>query len=252
MIIKDALLQQIGGDWNRSTPLYQQLANDLRKIILTGEVTSGDAIPSERLLREKTGASRVTVRKAIDQLIDEGLLFRRQGSGTFISNRIEHKGEDLSGFTDEMRNLGVAPSSIWLAKTHAQATPQEASALRLPECSEVCRLGRIRLSNNTPMGIENAIIPAKFLPNLDDISDSLYHALNNNGCAPVNGLQKVTASVASPTEAGLLSIKEGDAVLRIERYTFLQDDTPLEFTRSVYRGDKYVFTSKLQNFKRGW
>ncbi|MFT5997148.1 MAG: GntR family transcriptional regulator, partial [Glaciecola sp.] len=82
--------------------------------------------------------------------------------------------------------------------------------------------------------------------------DSLYCALNNNNCAPVHGLQKVTASIASPTEAGFLSIKEGDAVLRIERYTFLQDNTPLEFTRSVYRGDKYVFTSNLQNLNKGW
>ncbi|MFT4653149.1 MAG: GntR family transcriptional regulator [Patiriisocius sp.] len=232
--------------------MYKQLASDLRKIILNGQVVSGDVIPSERILREKTGASRVTVRKAIDQLIGEGLVFRRHGSGTFISARIEHRGEDLSGFTDEMRVLGVDPSSIWLIKVHDQATADEASALNIGVASQVCRLGRIRLSNNTPMGIENAIIPARFLPDLNQVSDSLYCALNNNNCAPVHGLQKVTASIASPTEAGFLSIKEGDAVLRIERYTFLQDNTPLEFTRSVYRGDKYVFTSNLQNLNKGW
>lgn len=224
------------------------MADDLRKIIVSHSTSSGRAIPSERALREKTGASRVTIRKAIDQLIDEGLLFRIQGSGTYVSDRIEHKGEDLSGFTDEMRTLGVDPGSKWLVKVHAEATAEESAALKLKANSMVCRLGRVRLSNNTPMGIENAIIPAQFLPDLNAVTDSLYHALQTNHFPPVHGEQKVTASLASPTEAGLLSIKMGDPVLRIERFTFLKDNTPLEFTRSVYRGDKYVFTSNLHNF----
>jgi GntR family transcriptional regulator len=202
LAIKDVLLNQIGIGWDKSSPLYQQLANDLRKLILSGQISSGESIPSERILCEKTNASRVTIRKAIDQLIMEGLLFRRQGSGTFISERIKHKGEDLSGFTDEMR-------------------------------------------------IENTIIPAQFLPDLETLTDSLYHALQANNHSPSHGEQKVTASIASPTEAGLLSIQEGGPVLRIERYTFLPDNTPLEYTRSVYRGDKYVFTSKLQPFNHG-
>ncbi|WP_232787723.1 GntR family transcriptional regulator [Paraglaciecola sp. MB-3u-78] len=179
-----------------------------------------------RILCETTKASRVTVRKAIDQLIMEGLLFRKQCSGTFISERIEHKGEDLSGFTDEMRTLGVYPSSIWLIKMIAQATSEEASALKLSTGSQVCRLSRVRLSNDMPMGIENTIIPAQFLPDLDTLTDSLYHALQTNHCSPNHGDQKVTASIASLTEAGLLSIKEGGPVLRIERYTFLPDNTP--------------------------
>ena len=252
MVIKDVLLNEIGSDWNSSSPLYQQLASDLRKLILGGQITSGESIPSERTLCDQTNASRVTVRKAIDQLVLEGLLFRRQGSGTFISERIEHKGEDLSGFTDEMHTLGVAPSSIWLLKMHAAATSEEARALKLSTGTQVCRLSRVRLSNDTPMGIENTIIPAQFLPNLDTLTDSLYHVLQTNNKAPCLGEQKVTASIASPTEAGLLSIKEGGPVLRIERYTFLQDNTPLEYTRSVYRGDKYVFTSKLQHFPQSW
>jgi GntR family transcriptional regulator len=252
MAIKDVLLNQIGAGWNKSAPLYQQLAHDLRKFILSGQITSGESIPSERILCEKTSASRVTVRKAIDQLIIEGLLFRKQGSGTFISERIEHKGEDLSGFTDEMRTLGVDPSSIWLIKMHAQATSEEASTLKLSTGTQVCRLARVRLSNKMPMGIENTIVPAAFLPDLDALTDSLYHALHCNNRAPVHGEQKVTASIASVTEAGLLSIQEGGPVMRIERYTFLQDNTPLEYTRSVYRGDKYVFTSKLQHFNKGW
>jgi GntR family transcriptional regulator len=230
--------------------LYQQLAKNIRDIILSDKNAEGLAIPSERVLREKTGASRVTIRKAIDQLVDEGLLFRIQGSGTYVSDRIEHKGEDLSGFTDEMRTLGVDPSSRWLVKVYADATPEEAGILKLGSNDKVCRLGRVRLSNNTPMGIENAIIPATFLPDLDVIGDSLYQALQANQYPPVHGEQKITASVASPTEAGMLSVKMGDPVLRIERFTFLHDKTPLEFTRSVYRGDKYVFTSKLHNLSK--
>ncbi|WP_395339793.1 GntR family transcriptional regulator [Ningiella sp. W23] len=250
--IKDILLDQLNAQWQGSTPLYQQLASKLRQLILGGQVKSGEAIPSERLLQARTGASRVTIRKAVDLLIQEGLLFRRQGAGTFISERIEHKGEDITGFTDEMRNLGVDPSSIWLVKIYADSTDDEASALHIASGDAVCRLGRVRLSDNMPMGIENAVIPAQFLPDLASVNDSLYHALNEQGYAPVHGTQKITASIASPTEASLLSIREGDPVLRIERYTYLNDNTPLEYTRSVYRGDKYVFTSKLHSFGSGW
>ncbi len=229
-----------------STPLYIQIANSLRREINDGRIATGDALPSERDLCELTGASRVTIRKAVGQLIDEGLLFRKQGSGTFVSQRIEVPGTFLSGFSDDAHARGQAPGCIWLMKAYANPTLEEAAVLKVPTTSKVARLGRVRLSEGEPLAIEHAIVVASLLPPIEEIGESLYGALEKCGNRPVLGLQKVRASLATPTEAGLLSIRENSEVLRIERVTRLADGTIIEFTRSAYRGDRYDFVTELR------
>lgn len=229
-----------------STPLYIQIANKIRKQINDGAIASGEALPSERDLCEITGASRVTIRKAVDQLIEEGLLFRKQGSGTFVSQRIEVPGTFLSGFSDDAKARGESPGSIWLMKSYANPTSEEASILNIAPSAKVARFGRVRLSAGEPLAIEHAIIVASFLPPLDEIEDSLYAALEQMGNRPVEGRQKVRASLATPTEAGLLSIRENSEILRIERVTRRADGAVVEFTRSAYRGDRYDFVTDLR------
>lgn len=240
-----SVLKNIGPEWDSSTPLYIQLANNLRELIFDGEMETGDALPSERRLTEITGASRVTVRKAIDRLIDEGLLLRRQGAGTYIAPRIEQSGDELTGFTADAEGRGESPASIWLVRATANPTEDEATFLNIKMSDQVVRLGRVRLSDGEPLAIEHAVVPAMFFKDPQTIGNSLYKALGASGNRPVKGTQKIRASQASPTEAGLLSIHEGDSVLRIERRSFLDDGTPVEYTRSAYRGDKYVFVTEL-------
>ena len=238
-------LKKLGPDRDTSIPLYVQLAKNLRQLIFDGNMTSGDALPSERTLTRITGASRVTIRKAIDQLIDEGLLLRRQGAGTYVAPRIEQSGEELTGFSADARNRGESPTSIWLMRTLAMPTEEEARILQIPPGEQVVRLGRVRLSDGEPLAIEHAVVPAALLDDPEKVGDSLYRSLEAKGNRPVKGSQKLTASLATPTEAGLLSIQEGEGVLRIERFSFLEDGTPVEYTRSAYRGDKYVFVTEL-------
>ncbi|MCY4156503.1 MAG: GntR family transcriptional regulator [Gammaproteobacteria bacterium] len=229
-----------------STPLYIQIAKSIRQHIKDGQIAKGDAIPSERELCHLTGASRVTIRKAVDQLIDEGLLLRKQGSGTFVSERIEMPATYLGGFTEDMRARGEAPGSVWLARSYANPTRAEAAELKVPMSSAVVRLGRVRLSQGEPLAIEQAVVAKPLLPPLEEIGDSLYAALETRGNRPQQGRQKVRASIVSPTEAGLLSIPEKSAVLRIERVTWLEDGSVIEFTRSVYRGDRYQFVTNIR------
>jgi GntR family transcriptional regulator len=229
-----------------STPLYIQLANNLRNHIKTGGIASGDALPSERDLCEIMSASRVTIRKAIDRLIAEGLLFRKQGSGTFVSPHIEAPSAFLSSFSEDAGTRGAKAGSIWMLKAYAAATEEEALLLELEPNSQVARLGRVRLAGDEPLAIEHAVIPANLLPDLDQLGDSLYQALDALGNRPVTGTQKIRASLATPTEAGLLSIAERSEVLRLERLTRKADGTPVEFTRSAYRGDRYVFVSEMR------
>ena len=233
-------------DKDASTPLYIQIANNLRQQINQGHVGAGEALPSERDLCELTGASRVTIRKAVDQLIEEKLLFRKQGSGTFVSKRIEMPGAYLNGFSDDARSRGQEPGCIWLMRSYANPTSEEAAVLNVPTTSKVARLGRVRLSEGEPLAIEHAVVVASLLPPIDDISDSLYRALEEKGTRPVKGRQKVRASLATPTEAGLLSISENSEVLRIERVTHRADGSVVEFTRSAYRGDRYDVVTELR------
>ena len=124
------------------TPLYLQLARNLRDHIESGGITPGNALPSERDLSEMAGISRVTVRKAIEQLIEEGVLFRKQGSGTFVARRIEAPASVLSSFTHDARSRGEDPGVIWMMKNYAQPTEEEAAALAIALSARVARLGR--------------------------------------------------------------------------------------------------------------
>lgn len=227
------------------TPLYLQLARSLREHISSGGIDPGSALPSERDLSEMAGLSRVTVRKGIEQLVDEGVLFRKQGSGTFVAPRIETAGAKLSSFSDETRARGEAPGVVWINKTYAQPTEEEAAALQISPTARVARLGRVRLAGGEPLAIEHAIIPAVFLPDLEQLGDSLYQALDTHGFRPTSGTQRVRASLATPTEAGILSVRQNSEVLRIERLTRIPDGRFVEFTRSVYRGDRYEIVTPL-------
>jgi len=231
---------------DNNTPIYIQIADSIRRHISDGQIHKGNALPSERDLCELTGASRVTIRKAVDRLIEEGLLFRKQGSGTFVSERIEVAGTYLGGFTDDALARGQEPGCIWLMKNYGNPTSEEASILKVSMACKVARLGRVRLSQGEPLAIEHAIVPESFLPPIEEIGDSLYAVLEARGNRPVKGRQKVRASLATPTEAGLLSIRENSEILRIERITQLADGTNIEFTRSAYRGDRYDFVTDIR------
>ena len=238
-------------DRNDATPLYIQVANSIREIIRDGSLDVGGALPSERTLSELTGASRVTIRKAIDQLAEEGLLLRRHGSGTYVAPRIEQHSGDLTSFSADAETRGEAPASIWIVKALSAPTAEEAAILAVSPTTRVARLGRVRLADGEPLAIEHAVVPAGLLPGLDQVRDSLYAALDLRGNRPVRGEQRLRASTATSVEAGLLSIKEGSEILRIERRTFLADGAPVELTRSAYRGDRYTFLTELRDLRQG-
>ena len=234
--------------WTRSdeaTPLYMQLAQRLREHIDGGGIDPGSALPSERELSEMAGLSRVTVRKGIKQLIDEGVVISKHGSGTFVARRIETAGAKLNSFSDDTRSRGQDPGVVWIYKSYALATEEEAAVLEVPPDVRVARLGRVRLAGDEPLAIEHAVIPAMFMPDLDALGDSLYQALDVHGFRPTSGTQRIRASLATETEAGILSVRQHSEVLRIERRTRIPDGRIVDFTRSVYRGERYEFVTDL-------
>jgi GntR family transcriptional regulator len=229
-----------------NSPIYMQLANGLRQQIIEGKISSGEALPSERDLCEIMGASRVTVRKAIELLITEGLLSRRHGSGTYVTPRIQVPGSFLTSFSQDAKARGETTDTIWMMKIIAIASEEEERLLELSGGAEVARLSRVRMAGGEPLAIENAVVPAEMLPDIGKLGNSLYQALDKRGNCPVTGLQKIRAAMADSGEASLLSIPEKTEVLHIERLTRRADGRPVELTRSTYRGDRYEFVSELR------
>jgi GntR family transcriptional regulator len=241
-----ALSQALGKlDERSSLPLYQQLQRALRRAIETRVLGPDDALPPERDLAAELAVSRITVRKAIDGLVGEGLLVRRQGSGTFVCARVEKNFSKLTSFSEDMRARGRHPRSVWLRRSAGTVTPEEALTLRASPGTPVFRFHRIRFADDAPMALEFATILASCLPSLDAVESSLYVALERAGNRPVRALQRLRAVLFSAEQAELLHAKEKDPGLLVERVGFLADGRAAEFTQSYYRGDTYDFVAEL-------
>jgi GntR family transcriptional regulator len=230
---------------NSSMPLYQQLQHALREAIDKRILRPDEALPAERQLATDLAISRITVRKAIDGLVSEGLLVRRPGSGNFINTRIEKNFAKLTSFSEDMRARGRTPRSVWLKRSEGTVTPDEALRLRLSPGAPVYRFHRIRYADDVPMCLEYATIVAEFLPSLESVDVSMYDALEAAGNRPVRALQRLSALLLNAEQAKLLQAQVGDAGLSVERLGFLRDGRAVEFCQSFFRGDTYDFVAEL-------
>ena len=232
-------------DEQSSQPLYQQLQRSLREAIQKRVLRPEDALPAERELAEELEVSRITVRKAIDGLVQEGLLTRRQGSGTFVCARVEKNFSKLTSFSEDMRARGRKPHSAWLNRAAGTVNPEEAMTLRASPGTPVLRFHRIRFADDAPMALEYATVLASCLPSIDAVTTSLYEALEEAGNRPVRALQRLRAVLLTQEQARLLRAHEKDAGLLVERVGFLKDGRTVEFSQSYYRGDTYDFVAEL-------
>lgn len=226
-------------------PLYQQLQRKLRLAIENRVLGADDALPPERDLAEELNVSRITVRKAIDGLVEEGLLIRKQGSGTFVTNRVEKNFAKLTSFSEDMRARGRKPRSVWLDRAAGTVTPGESLTLRSSPGTPVYRFSRIRYADDAPMALEYATVLADCLPSVESVETSLYEALERTGNRPVRALQRLRAVLLTAEQAQLLKAQEKDAGLLVERVGFLKDGRAVEFSQSFYRGDIYDFVAEL-------
>jgi GntR family transcriptional regulator len=240
------LSQSVGRlDEGSRLPLYQQLQRALRQAIESHVLGPDDALPPERDLATDFSVSRITVRKAIEGLVGEGMLVRRQGSGTFVCARVEKNFSKLTSFSEDMRARGRNPRSVWLRKAAGTVTPEESLTLRSSPGTPVYRFHRIRFADDAPMALEYATILASCLPSLEAVESSLYTALEQAGNRPVRALQRLRAVLFTAEQAELLQTKEKGPGLLVERLGFLQDGRAVEFTQSFYRGDIYDFVAEL-------
>jgi len=234
-------------DPGNNQPLYLQLQQALRQAIEKRILNPDDALPSERQLAADLNVSRITVRKAIDGLAEEGLLERRQGAGNFVCTRIDKNFSKLTSFSEDMRSRGRNPRSVWLKKAEGTVSPEEALKLAMSPGTLVYRFNRLRFADESPMSIETATIAAWALPSIDAVDTSLYEALDRAGNRPVRALQRLHALLLSDEQAKLLEAKPRDAGLLVERLGYLRDGRAIELSQSIYRGDTYDFVAELNS-----
>lgn len=232
-------------DESSAQPLYQQLQRSLRGAIENGIIGPDDALPPERDLAETLGVSRITVRKAIDELVEDGLLIRKQGSGTFVSNRVEKNFAKLTSFSEDMRARGREPRSVWMNRAEGTVTPEESLTLRSSPGTPVFRFHRIRYADDAPMAIEYATVIASCLTSLEEVENSLYEALERTGNRPVRALQRLRAVLLTAEQAKLLKAREGEAGLLVARVGYRKDGRAVEYSQSYYRGEIYDFVAEL-------
>lgn len=233
----------------RGAPLYLQLKKSIEEAVKSGLIGPGDALPSERDIAARADVSRVTVRKAVQDLVKGGVLVQRHGSGTYVAPRVERVEQSLSrltSFTEDMARRGMSVQSEWLERGLFAPSPDEMMALGLSANERVARIERLRIANGTPLAIERASLSAGVLPDPASVGSSLYATLERGGNRPVRAVQRISAANLGEADARLLQVSAGSASLNIERISYLASGKVIEFTRSVYRGDTYDFVVELR------
>jgi GntR family transcriptional regulator len=184
------------------------------------------------------------------ELLREGLIHTSVGKGTYVAvPRFKEELQPLSSFTEDMRRRGMTASSRVLEATVVNADDEQANRLRVPRGAEVVRLHRLRLGDGLPIAVQLTWLPHHLCPNLlnyDLASRSLYDILRNEyKLKLVRAETNIVAALAQPEECSLLQLSPLAAVLISEQTTYLDNDAVIEFTRSVFRGDRYTLHTRM-------
>lgn len=238
---------------NKSSPvpIYYQLEEIIKDLIEKGELKPGDSLPAEREYAEQFQISRMTVRQALNELVNDGYLYRVKGKGTFVAERkpkIEQALQGLTSFTEDMKARGMKPGSQLLQFEIIQATSLIANQLGIQEYGPVYEMKRIRLADNVPMALETNYISTNFIKGLTEkiVNQSLYSYIEKQLNLKIDyASQVIESSVANELEAEYLNILPGAPIMLIQRNTFLKDGTPVEFVKSTYRADRYKFMIQM-------
>jgi len=233
------------------TPAYLQLKQQLGQAIHAGTLRPGSALPSERELADDLGLSRMTVRRAFEELVHDGLIEQRQGSGTYVRAKpVLQIIDRVLGFTDEARHLGFRPGSTLIEAARQSAQGDVAAALQVSPGTPVLRVTRLRTADGAPLALQTShlgpTVEALSLERLGALG-SLYGALEAQfGVRPARARQTISARLPSRHERALLEIPREVPVLWLERTTYGADGAPFEFARSAYRGDRYRMALDLR------
>jgi len=229
----------------KSISLYIRVKDTIIKQIQEKKWKPNAMIPTENELMKEFDVSRTTIRQAISILVQEGILERQQGKGTIVKPQLFVGSlSKLKGFAEEAREKGMEPSSKLLVVTMSRDFPYEKSVLQVPMDEEILVIERLRFANQTPIAIERSFWPKKIgeLLICRDLNDStFYEILEENNIFLKHAKEKITAVNATLFEADLLGIRGGQAMLKMERLSFGNEDQPIEFTTTKFSSETYTY-----------
>jgi GntR family transcriptional regulator len=242
-----ASLRRFDGD-ARTTPKYYRLKQELRQQI--DDLAPGTAIEPERVLSERFAVSRTTVRQALQELAVEGRLVRIQGKGTFVAPPKVTQSLQLTSYTEDIASRGLNPASRLLEITELPTSPEVAAHMQLDVGVPIVRIERLRLADGQPMAVEAVHLEAaRFADIAEAMFDwtSLYTLLHDRyGIELVEAEETIETVLASPAEARLLNTDTGSPLLLLSRTSWDPQARPVEYVRSLYRGDRYRFVTRLR------
>jgi GntR family transcriptional regulator len=235
-------------------PLYYQLENVLREKITSGVYADGERIPTEIELIKQYKVSRITVRQALAALADDGLIERKQGRGTFVSERKSKKRRftetiHLTGSLDELIEMGIDTPVKVLEMNRVEADTHEAELLKIKTGTPIYRLKRLRMVENKPYSLILNYLPEEIgsgLTMAELSTGAVLHTMETKlGLKLAYAVQEIKAELADPYVADLLDIRVGSALLSIERTVYSDKEIPVEYVHTLYRSDLYGYSIKL-------
>jgi GntR family transcriptional regulator, mannosyl-D-glycerate transport/metabolism system repressor len=235
---------------NTHTPLYKQVANQIKKQIQSDNLDKDDAIPSEQKLSESFNVSRVTIRQAIKLLVDEGILYKVRGSGTYVKQpKIEHDIYRLQGFTEEMESLNHVPSNQVLEFSMQLPAEPIKEKLNLKDNEKVFFIRRLRSGDGEPMILEETYMPVTLFPDLsvEVMTRSKYEYVEKKGYKIKERQGEILPHIPSKELRDILQMKDSSC-LAMNLCAYLEDGTLFEYTKLYFRSEKYTFKFTSRRF----
>jgi len=225
-------------------PAYIQIHDQIKSEIDQKIWKIGERLPSERDLAEKFQVSRMTLRQAITLLVEEGVLERRVGSGTFITRtRVQEKMRGTTSFTEIMKSQGKEPSSQVISYRKTIPSLQEVDKLGIDKTETIIRMERVRYADGIPVVYEVASIPEKFIKNFnrEEVTSHFFQTLERHGYKIGKSHQTIYARLAKDKIADYLQISKGQAILGLTQVSYFEDGTAFEYVKSQYVGERFEF-----------
>lgn len=233
-------------------PLYQQLGDILRQRIVDGEWKVGSSIPTEANLMSEFDVSRTTVREAVENLVQQGVLDKRQGRGTYVERLpLEERLGTLTGFAEEVFERNQHPSASVFSATFVDDHLDAKHELLVPEGEQILFIERARLADGEPIALERSFWPSSIgvlLLEYDLNEAWFYQILERHGVYPKEADEQIRAANATKEEAEILGVSPGHALLEMRRLSYDADGQPIEYTKTRYNADRYSYRVRL---KRG-
>ncbi|MEE9335625.1 MAG: GntR family transcriptional regulator [Granulosicoccaceae bacterium] len=231
-----------------SGPLYLQIAENMRSSVANGLFLPGQALPPERELMEQFSVSRVTVRRALKELVNESILESRQGSG-YIVQSLSHLNQPLNrvtSFSEDCVSRGLKPGSVLIGRKLGKSSAEESAHFDVPQGSKVLRVKRIRTGNGEPLLVEHATLLATKAPDWPWPEGSLYLAMQGQGLIPVRVQQQYVPALADKTLAKRLDVPKGSPLMLVIRAGYSADDAPVEYSHCWFRPDRWTFANEIR------